>query len=98
GTPLGNETFIVTLDEQTRLDNSRFFDSLDEVPKYAITMGIKNIMYSKKIVLIASGKEKASVIRKMIKGKVTKNLPASILQLHPDCTVIIDENAASQLK
>jgi glucosamine-6-phosphate deaminase len=98
GTPLGNETFIVTLDEQTRLDNSRFFDSIDEVPKYAITMGIKNIMYSKKIVLIASGKEKASVIHKMIKGKVTKNLPASILQLHPDCTVIIDENAASQLK
>lgn len=98
GTPLGNETFIVTLDEQTRLDNSRFFDSIDEVPKYAITMGIKNIMYSKKIVLIASGKEKASVIQKMIKGKVTKNLPASILQLHPDCTVIIDENAASLLK
>ncbi|MCR3905430.1 MAG: glucosamine-6-phosphate deaminase [Tenericutes bacterium] len=98
GTPLGNETFIVTLDEQTRMDNSRFFNSIDEVPKFAITMGIKNIMYSKKIVLIASGKEKAKVIHKMIKGKVTKNLPASILQLHPDCTVIIDEQAASKLK
>ena len=99
GTPLGNETFIVTLDEQTRMDNSRFFNNnIDEVPKFAITMGIKNIMYAKKIVLIASGKEKAKVIHKMIKGKVSKSLPASILQLHPDCTVIIDENAASKLK
>ncbi|MBU1143622.1 MAG: glucosamine-6-phosphate deaminase [Firmicutes bacterium] len=99
GTPLGNETFIVTLDEQTRMDNSRFFNNnLDEVPKFAITMGIKNIMYSKKILLIASGKEKAKVVYKMIKGKVTKSLPASILQLHPDCTIIIDENAASKLK
>jgi glucosamine-6-phosphate deaminase len=99
GTPLGNETFIVTLDEQTRMDNSRFFNNnIDEVPKFAITMGIKNIMYAKKILLIASGKEKAKVIYKMIKGKVSKSLPASILQLHPDCTVIIDENAASKLK
>jgi len=99
GTPLGNETFIVTLDEQTRMDNSRFFNNnIDEVPKFAITMGIKNIMYAKKILLIASGKEKAKVIHKMIKGKVSKSLPASILQLHPDCTIIIDENAASQLK
>jgi glucosamine-6-phosphate deaminase len=99
GTPLGNETFIVTLDEQTRMDNSRFFNNnIDEVPKFAITMGIKNIMYAKKILLIASGKEKAKVIHKMIKGKVSKSLPASILQLHPDCTVIIDENAASKLK
>jgi glucosamine-6-phosphate deaminase len=97
GTPLGNETFIVTLDEQTRTDNSRFFTNIGEVPKFAITMGIKNIMYSKKILLIASGKEKAQVIYKMIKGKVTKSLPASILQLHPDCTVILDEASASVL-
>ncbi len=97
GTPLGNETFIVTLDEQTRMDNSRFFNSLDEVPKYAITMGIKNIMYSKKIILIASGKEKARAVLKMIKGKVTKSFPASILQLHPDCTVILDEASAAKL-
>lgn len=97
GTPLESETFIVTLDEQTRKDNSRFFKNLDEVPKYAITMGIKNIMYSKKIILIASGKEKAQAIHQMIKGKITKRFPASILQLHPDCTIILDTESASQL-
>ncbi len=97
GTPLENETFIVTLDEQTRIDNSRFFNNIDEVPQYAITMGIKNIMYSKKILLIASGEEKAEVVSRMIKGKITNKLPASILQLHPDCTIILDEVAASKL-
>lgn len=95
GTPPENETFIVELDEQTRKDNTRFFNSLNEVPKYAITMGIKNIMRSKKIVLLASGIEKADAINKMINGPVTDQLPASILQLHPDVTVIIDEQAAS---
>ncbi|MCF7931257.1 MAG: glucosamine-6-phosphate deaminase [Acholeplasmataceae bacterium] len=97
GTPLESETFIVTLDEQTRKDNSRFFKSIEEVPQYAITMGIKNIMYSKKIILIASGKEKAKAIHKMITGKITKEFPASILQLHPDCTIILDHESASQL-
>lgn len=97
GTPPENETFIVELDEQTRKDNTRFFNSLNEVPKYAITMGIKNIMRSKKIVLLASGIEKADAINKMINGPVTDQLPASILQLHPDVTVIIDEQAASKL-
>jgi len=97
GTPLDSETFIVTLDEQTRKDNSRFFKNLDDVPKYAITMGIKNIMDSKKIILIASGKEKAKAIHQMIKGKITNKFPASILQLHPDCTIILDIDSASQL-
>ncbi len=97
GTPLDSETFIVTLDEQTRIDNSRFFNNIDEVPRYAITMGIKNIMYSKKILLIASGQEKAEVVSRMIKGKITNKLPASILQLHSDCTIILDEEAASKL-
>lgn len=97
GTPLESETFIVTLDEQTRKDNSRFFNSIDEVPQYAITMGIKNIMYSKKIILIASGKEKAKAIHEMIKGKITTKFPASILQLHPDCTIILDSESASHL-
>lgn len=97
GTPLDNETFIVTLDEQTRIDNSRFFKNLDEVPKYAITMGIKNIMYSKKILLIASGKEKAKAVYQMIRGNITNQLPASILQLHPDCTILLDEASASKL-
>ena len=97
GTPFGNETFIVELEEKTRKDNMRFFNSLDEVPKYAITMGIKNIMRSKHILLLASGIEKSDAVYQMIHGEVTENLPASILQLHPHATVILDEKAASKL-
>ena len=97
GTPFSNETFIAYLDEQTRKDNARFFDSFDEVPKEAITMGIKNIMKSKKILLLASGEEKADAIQDMIHGEVTEDLPASILQLHPDVTIIIDKQAAKKL-
>lgn len=97
GTEVGNQTFIIELDEQTRIDNSRFFDSVDDVPTHAITMGIKNIMFSKKILLIASGKSKAEAIYKMVYGKVDETVPASILQLHPNCIVIVDEEAASKL-
>jgi glucosamine-6-phosphate deaminase len=96
GTPFGNETFIVELEEKTRKDNMRFFNSLDEVPKYAITMGIKNIMKSKHILLLASGKEKSDAIERMIFGPVDESLPASILQLHPHVTVILDEKAAEK--
>lgn len=97
GSELGNQTFIVKLDEQTRNDNSKFFNSIDEVPTHAITMGIKNIMFSKKILLIASGLSKADAIYKMVYGEISDDIPASILQLHPDCTVIVDEEAASKL-
>ncbi len=76
----------------------RFFSSLDEVPKYAITMGIKNIMRSKEIILIASGQEKADAIYKMIYGEVTEELPASILQLHPNVVVIVDEKLDQEYK
>ncbi len=97
GTPLRNETFITELDEQTRLDNARFFESIEEVPKYAITMGIKNIMKSKKIVMLALGEGKADAVQRMVEGPVSNELPASILQLHPNCVVILDELAASKL-
>jgi glucosamine-6-phosphate deaminase len=97
GSEVGNQTFIIKLDEQTRMDNSRFFNSVDEVPTHAITMGIKNIMYSKKILLIASGESKAEAVYKMVYGKVDETVPASILQLHPNCIVIVDEAAASKL-
>jgi len=97
GSQLSNQTFIVKLDEQTRKDNSRFFSSLDEVPRYAITMGIKNIMFSKKILLIASGSTKAEAIYKTVYGKITEDVPASILQLHPDVTIIVDEEASKLL-
>lgn len=97
GTSLSNETFIVKLNEQTRIDNSRFFNSLEEVPKYAITMGIKNIMYAKKIIMIATGISKAKIINKAINEEITEEIPASILQLHPDFTLILDEDAASEI-
>lgn len=91
-------THIVELDEDTIQANSRFFDSYEEVPRKAISMGIKSIMKSKKIVLIAYGKEKAEAIRDMVEGKITPQNPASILQLHRDVTVVLDGEAAGLLK
>lgn len=90
-------THKVMLDEQTIIDNSRFFDSIDEVPKSAISMGVKTIMQSRGIVLLASGQEKGLAIKKMLSGNITPELPASVLQLHPNATAIIDLEAASQL-
>ncbi|GAU76310.1 glucosamine-6-phosphate deaminase [Fusibacter sp. 3D3] len=90
-------THVVFLDEQTIEDNSRFFDAIEEVPKKAISMGVKTIMHAKKIVLLASGAEKAESVYKMIYGKIIPELPASVLQLHPNVTVICDEAAASLL-
>ncbi|MGL4952771.1 MAG: glucosamine-6-phosphate deaminase [Culicoidibacterales bacterium] len=90
-------TNIVTLDEQTRQDNARFFDTLEEVPTHAITMGIKSIKSAKKIILIASGENKADAVKGMIEGEVTVELPASALQDHSDVIVIVDEAAASKL-
>ncbi|HYE11220.1 MAG TPA: glucosamine-6-phosphate deaminase [Patescibacteria group bacterium] len=91
------QTHLVTLDEDTIEANSRFFTALDEVPRKAISMGIKTIMHSRKIILLASGEEKAETINSMINGKITPELPASVLQLHPDVVVLLDEKAASRL-
>ena len=91
------ETHLVNLDEQTIKANSRFFNSIEDVPVKAISMGIKTIMNSKKIILLVSGISKAEVIEKAIKGKINPNLPASILQLHNDVTIILDKEAASYL-
>jgi len=91
------ETHLVNLDEQTIKANSRFFNSIEDVPVKAISMGIKTIMNSKKIILLVSGVSKAEVIEKAINGKINPNLPASILQLHNDVTIILDKEAASYL-
>ena len=90
-------THIVKLTEDTIEANKRFFDSFESVPKTAITMGIKTIMSAKKIILLASGGSKAEAISKTIKGKITPQVPASILQLHNDVTLIIDMDAAKYL-
>ena len=91
------ETHLVELDEQTILDNSRFFNNINEVPKKAISMGIKTIMRSKNIILLASGSSKADAVAGMINGEITPNLPASVLQLHSNVKLIIDEKAAAKI-
>ena len=85
-------THVVDLHESTIKANSRFFANIDEVPKKAITMGMVSIMQAKKILLIASGKEKRDILEKAFYGPITPEIPASILQLHPDITVIYSEN------
>lgn len=91
-------THRVKLHENTIEANSRFFGSLDKVPKFAVTMGIKSIMQCRSIMIIASGKTKADAIKKALEGPITPELPASVLQLHRDLTVIVDEEAGSLLK
>jgi len=86
-------THKVKLDEDTISANSRFFNSIDDVPRYAISMGIKTIMKAKKILLLASGDEKAEATYSALKGKITPDVPASILQLHQDVIVLVDEAA-----
>ncbi len=91
-------THQVKLDEETILANARFFDNIEEVPKYAISMGIKTIMHARKILLLANGSSKAEALGKALYGGITPEIPASILQLHQDVTVVVDEECASQLK
>ncbi len=98
GTPFGSVTHIVDLTESTIKDNSRLFKSIDEVPRQAFTMGLKNIMNAKKILILANGANKAKAVYGLVKGEVTENVPASILQLHPDCTLVCDEAAAELIK
>lgn len=97
GTSFESVTQIIKLTDKTREDNKRFFNSIDEVPQYAITMGIKNIMEAKAILLVANGKGKAEAVKKLVHGEVTENVPASVLQRHPNVTIIVDEEAASLL-
>ena len=84
-------THVVTLHDSTIYANSRFFKSLDDVPKKAITMGMVSIMQAKKILLIANGKQKEDILNKALFGPITPQIPASILQLHPDITIVYSE-------
>ncbi len=96
-TPFDSVTHLVQLTENTIKDNSRLFKSIDEVPKTALSMGIKNIMNAKSIVMVVSGKNKAEAVKGMVKGEITPALPASVLQLHPFVTIVCDKDAASLL-
>jgi len=97
GTPFGSITHVVELTESTRQANARFFESIDEVPTHAVTMGIKTVMNAKKVILIATGVAKAPIVREMLLGDVTPEVPASVLQLHPNVEVFLDHEAASLL-
>ena len=92
------ETHVVDLKEETIEANSRFFASRDDVPRQAMTMGIKSIMMAKKILLMASGEAKAEALKLAFTGPVTPQVPASILQLHPDVTLVADKAAMSKLE
>ncbi|MEJ9211194.1 glucosamine-6-phosphate deaminase [Bacillus smithii] len=95
GTPFDSKTHIVELSESTRKANARFFNTLEEVPKKAITMGIETIIKSKKILLLASGLKKAPIIRKLFQEGITEELPASVLKKHENVVLIADEEALS---
>lgn len=88
---------IVALKESTIKDNSRFFKSIDEVPTHALTMGIGSIMKAKKIIIIATGENKAQAVKQLVNEDVTPQCPASILQFHKDVTLMLDKGAASLL-
>lgn len=98
GTPLDSKTQLVKLAESTIKDNSRFFEREEDVPRFAITMGVQTISEAKKILLLASGLNKAEAVAKALEGPVIPQITASILQKHPNVIVILDEAAASKLK
>ena len=97
GTPFDSLTHVVELTEKTRQVNSRFFNSINEVPTHAICMGMRTIMNTQNIILIALGENKAEAVRDTVYGEVTPMCPSSVLQLHPNVTVFVDEEAASLL-
>lgn len=97
GSSLASRTRIKTLTEETRQDNARFFDSIDQVPMHCITMGIGTIMDSRRILFLAFGERKSGIVRDATEGPITATVPASVLQLHPSVKVFLDEPAAAKL-
>lgn len=93
GTPENSLTHCVELDESTRKNNARFFESLEEVPTHAITMGIASILKSDRILLLASGKKKAPAVKRLLEKRVSDDFPASFLWNHEDVTLMVDREA-----
>jgi len=98
GSSLASATRVKTLTEQTRIDNARFFDSLDEVPRHCLTQGLGTILRARHLLLFAFGEAKAGANAGAVEGPVSSSLPGSAIQLHPLVTVVVDEAAASQLE
>ena len=95
---LTSGTHLTHLTESTIMANSRFFNSIDEVPKTAITMGLGQIMKSRKILLLAHGESKAEVVKEVLSGKITSKNPATMLQMHKDVTIIVDKTIGDLIK
>lgn len=98
GSSFASETRVKTLTEQTRRDNARFFASPDEVPHHCITQGLGTILRARHLILLAFGQSKAAAVASAIEGPLSAQCPASVIQLHPRVTVVIDEAAASELR
>lgn len=96
GATLKAGTHVVELSEITRKANARFFSSIDEVPVFAITLGMATILKARHIVLVASGEDKAEIVNAALHGPITTQVPASMLQLHPNVTVVLDAEAGSK--
>jgi len=94
---LGSRTREKALTEMTRLQNHAFFETMDDVPKRALTMGVGTILEAKEILLLATGKHKAEIIAKATEGPITGMISATALQFHRECKIIVDEDAASLL-
>lgn len=94
---LSSRTRITTLTEQTRRDNARFFDSPTDVPRHVLTQGLGTIREARHLLLLATGTKKAPAVRAMVEGPVSASCPASVLQLHPHASVLLDEAAARDL-
>jgi glucosamine-6-phosphate deaminase len=97
GSSLASRTRIKTLTAQTRKDNARFFESVDEVPTHVLTQGIGTILQARHLLLIVTGEAKAGAVAAAVEGPVSASCPASALQLHPHVTVLLDQDAASRL-
>lgn len=97
GTPFTSRTHVVDLDESTRKANARFFNSLEEVPTQAITMGIETIMESKQIILLISGEKKKEAAAELINGEISEAFPASVLKQHENVILIADEPALQDM-
>lgn len=97
GTPFGSITHRVTLSLSTREANARFFRSIEDVPREAVSMGIKTVMNARSILLFAQGEDKAEIVREALYGPVTERVPASVLQLHPFVELFLDPEAAKLL-
>lgn len=97
GEALSGDTHVVELQEKTRTANARFFPTLDDVPTHAITMGVATILKARQILLLVRGEDKAEIVHRALKGPITTQCPASLLQCHPNVVVLLDQGAGRLL-